>query len=75
MKNVDWKFQNNSEYEIVTEDPVILTDGLVVTQSASLYVSKNVSPSVAGLISQYIAAGYIKVKVHKLKKRRDWIKP
>ena len=62
------------EYEIVSEDPVTISDGLVVSQSASLYVSKNVSPSIAGLISQYIAAGYIKVKVNKLKKRRDWVR-
>ena len=62
------------EYEIVTEDPVAISDGLVVSQTASLYVSKNVSPSVAGLISQYMAAGWIMVKVHKLKKRRDWVR-
>ena len=66
--------EDTREYEIVTEDPKTISDGLVVSQSASLYVSKNVSPSVAGLISQYVAAGWIKVKVHKLKKRRDWIK-
>ncbi len=62
------------EYEIITEDPITISDGLAVSQSASLYISKNVSPSVAGLIFKYMAAGYIKVKVHKLKKRRDWIK-
>ncbi len=75
MKIVDWKFQSNSEYEIVTEDPEILTDGLMTTQSASIYVSRYVSPNIAQLINQYVNAGYIKVKVHKLKKRRDWIKP
>jgi hypothetical protein len=72
---VDWNILSDArEYEIITEDPVAISDGLAVSQSASLYISKNVSPSVAGLISQYMAAGYIKVKVHKLKKRRDWIK-
>lgn len=64
----------DSEYEIVTEDPETISNGLVVSKTASLYISKNVSPSVAGLISQYMAAGYIKVKVHKLKKKRDWVR-
>ena len=72
---VGWNILSDTrEYEIVTEDPATLSDGLVVSQSASLYISKNVSPSVAGLISQYMAAGMIKVKVHKLKKRRDWVR-
>ena len=62
------------EYEIVTEDPKTISDGLVVAQTASLHISKNVSPNIAGLISQYMAAGWIKVKVNRLKKRRDWIK-
>lgn len=42
---MDWNnLSDTREYEIVTEDPVTLSDGLVVSQSASLYISKNVSP-------------------------------
>ena len=62
------------EYEIVTEDPQTISDGLVVSRTASLEISKNVSRDFIVLLDQYMKYGYIKVKVNKLKKRRDWIK-
>lgn len=68
-------FENTSEYELVSEDPVTISNGLAVCQSASLEISRKVPANVVDLIAFYVNKGYIKVKVNKLKKRRDWLKP
>jgi|688.fasta_scaffold01636_14 hypothetical protein len=67
-------FEDTREYEFVSEDPVTISDGLAVCQTASLEISKKVPSNVTELIAFCMNRGYIKVKVNKLKKRRDWIK-
>lgn len=72
---VGWTILNDTrEYEFHTEDPVTLSDGLAVCQSASIEFSPKVPGNVIELLAFYMEKGYIKVKVTKLKKRRDWIK-
>lgn len=62
------------EYEFVSEDPKTISDGLAVMQTASIEISGKVPTKVVEWIAFYMDRGYIKVKVNKLKKRRDWIK-
>ena len=65
---------DSREFVIVTEDPVTITDGLVVSKTACVEISAKIPEPFSTMFAKYMALGLIKVKVNKLKKKRDWIK-